>query len=329
MRVAALLLLALPAHAFTILTPASKPCHEEITLSAFESDALAPLVDALVENATAPTDEVTRGFVDEVVQLYDIETRDPRRRFVLASLVIGVRDPDTRGFAVIKLNETRTVHIDDDNQSDHSLRQSGFDGELGNREAIADVREGLHSRREAALASNVTVGTRWSFPFYGELDVTVDARAFYYASMSHTIQDSYTHMLRDADLRVVSVSNYVEAVTGKLEESRDGLAHSDTLDTCDESDPLDAPRVAAARQGSIDLVLAAHSEDLRAFDAVLDRIYDLREGCTVDNDYCDSPYLERAREGLTEPIRLWFCSSAPGTDAVFGWWLLLLVRRRR
>ena len=323
------LLLVAPAHAFTILTPASEPCHEDIALSAFQSDALAPVVDALAARISAPTDRATRAFVDDVAKLYAIEERDPRRRFVLASIVIGVRAPDTRGFAVIKLNETRTVHIDDDNQADHSLRRSGHDGGEGNAAAITDAREGLMEKVRAARASEEVASARWSFPFYGEVDVDVDAKAFYWAQMTHTIQDAYTHMLRDGDLRVVTVCNFVDAVTGKLKEGRDGLPHSDTLDTCDEDDPLDAPRVRAARQASIDVVLAAFADDDTALGAVLDRVYDLRDGCTVDNDYCDSPYLERAREGLSEPVRLWFCSARPGATPAAGWWWLLLLARRR
>jgi len=163
--------------------------------------------------------------------------------------------------------ETRTVHIDDDNQADHSLRRSTHDGAAGDRLATADARAALHANLERARAGGKTVA-RWSFPFYGEVDV-----------------------------RAVSVCNFVDAVRGVSKERRDGLPHSDALDTCDPQDPLEA-------------------------------VLDLRPGCTMDNDDCDSPYLERAREGQSEPIRLWFCHARPASGPS-AWWLLLLILRRR
>lgn len=352
----AALLVTSPALAWEILTPASDPCHERLMLGAFDAidapwsspgdPSLEALLADLVERAEAqgvPGDRVTVAFVDDVAERYHFDEADGALRWVLASLVAGVRQPDTRGFAVIKLNETREIHVDDDNQADHSLRRSDHDGPAGILAAVRDARDGLVDRLHSAHAlwtgAEAPIDdARWSFPYYGELEVEVFGPAYRLAQMGHTVQDAFTHTLRDEHLRIVTVLNFVDAIQGHLKESRDGIAHSGRLDHCDvSSDDFDRARFAAARRATIDVMLAAHvalgetEAPEGALDAVLDRVYSVRPGCTVKNDYCGTPWLEPAREEPTVPIRAWFCDAAaaqagPGSLTVLA--LLGLWRRR-
>lgn len=71
----------------------------------------------------------------------------------------------------------------------------------------------------------------------------------------HTLQDCYAHTLRSADGRTVyTVLNYIEAVGGTLNEARDGMAHSDALDRCQNAEL--APLVARATAVSPALAVA-------------------------------------------------------------------------
>ena len=72
----------------------------------------------------------------------------------------------------------------------------------------------------------------------------------------HTLQDCHSHTLRSADVRTVfTVLNYIDAVAGRLDEARDGMAHSDTLDDCERAEL--APVVARAAATSLALARAA------------------------------------------------------------------------
>ncbi|MFN3200432.1 MAG: hypothetical protein ACE366_18685 [Bradymonadia bacterium] len=352
------------AWGFQILTPASEPCHERLMLgaldlasapfSAEDDTSLAPLLDTMVaevERHGFPNDKATRGFVRDVAELYGFEHLTGARRYVVASFIIGVRAPDTDGFAVVQLNEVRTTHIDDDKQGVHSLRRSFDDGPEGNLEAIVNTQEELKTRFEemSALwrADDPFIKARWTFPFYGEAEVWVYGPAMRLGEMAHTTQDAFTHTLRDADLQIVTVLNFVDPVLARDKEGRDGLPHSDRLDECDvPGDDFDVVRVTAARLATVDLLNeaflaleAAHSQggpvDGAALDPALGRIYRYRPGCEASNAYCDTTWLGPAREGFTEPIRLWFCSARAATPLPMSMWILVLsccalyLRRQR
>jgi MYXO-CTERM domain-containing protein len=351
------LLFAAPAQAFQILTPASKPCHERITLGAIhaidspwssdDDTDLEAQMAALMAKAQAhgvPGDKRTQAFVQDVVRLYKIRASTPAQRWVFASFVAGVRQPDTRGLSVVRVNNARETHLDDDGQAAHSLRRSFDDYDEGNRAALLNIREGLNTRFDAARTSwkegQNTRRATWTLPHYGEFNVTVFAPAFDLGHMVHTLQDSYAHVLRDDDFRVLSIGNFVDTQSGAVKESRDGLGHSERMDFCEFSDEFDAMRVREARESSARWVLVAmaafESDDAAPMDPLLDEIYDFREGCTVENDFCGTSWLGPARMDVTEPIQLWFCSTtpadagAPGAPALFAAALLvLLVLRRR
>ena len=339
---------ASPAFAFEILTPASTPCHERITLGAFDlidgpfarsddpslTDLLMTLT-ARVKEMGVPQDRITRGAIAQVSDVYDLEEFDLATRYVLISLMIGIRDPDTRGFSVVRVNVTRSTHIDDALQAGHSLRRIQDDGEPGNATAIANVRRYQSKKLRAIHAqwhsSDQTMSTVWTFPFYGEQDVRVFGPAFNLGVMVHGIQDAFTHTLRDDDARIVSVLNFAESSTGKHSEGRDGLAHSPRLDMCDiENNEFDQLRVNLAQTATINVLLAVASVledetyDGAPFEAELDSIYDLRLGCDLSNQYCANGWVSTARTNLTEPIDVG-CQAVAGDSGHHSPLLVLLV----
>jgi hypothetical protein len=346
------------AHAFQILTPVSEPCHENITLGAFdlkpppfgvEDDlSLAETWAFLVAKAEAsgiPTDELTRGAIRQVSSLYGISDLDLATKYVMTSLIIGARDPDTRGFSVLRVNVARATHIDNRFQAPHSLRRTTDDHLEGNASAIENAKVYLQEIVQAAHSQwwsgeEMTVSAVWTFPFYGEGDVQVFGPAFRIGLLSHAIQDSFTHALRDEEGRIATVLNFVEAATRSATESRDGLPHSDRMDECDTSSQVDLQRIGRARQATV-LAIASYAQTMALeeyepmiFRAALDEIYAHRPGCSVENDYCDNPDLTLAKSALTGPINIGCQSqSVPMTSVIASLSLLtfiaVLARRRR
>ena len=155
------------------------------------------------------------------------------------------------------------------------------------------------------------------------------------------MQDCYSHTLRSADVRTVfTVLNYIDAVAGRLDEARDGMAHSDTLDDCGRADIVPLVERAAA----VSLALARSAAALaRTGDGTLlakgfgacptgetdiascESIYyqpdcmptaqppSTAGCCSQSNAYCGTPYLTIAREKLTQPYvaQILGCAVAP------------------
>lgn len=339
------LLCAPSAQAFQILTAASSPCHERLTVGGFglQAEPFGTAVglrvfDALLARAETvglPNDKATRGFIEDVRDTYGVAVDTPRERWLVASIIAGAREPDTRGFAVVSFNELRTTHIKDELQAPHSLRRVTHDGVEGNERAITAARGHLTVRLKEAHDSfwseDPRLKTRWTFAFYGEVEVRVFEPAFRLGQMAHTLQDAFTHTLRNPDLEIVTVLNFVDASLGRLDEAVDGLNHSDRLDECDVSNAFDRERIEAARDATASMlvavsdVLANQTLDTAPVDAVLDVAYAYAPGCTLANDYCGTDWLEPARSKLTGPVDLSVCATSPGRAPVGFAWLSLLL----
>lgn len=335
-----------PAAAWEIDTGRSDPCHERITLGAFgigeapfvrpDGDRLSATFDLLVERAAevgVPGDRTTDDFIASAAGTFGFTHFDRTERWVMASLIAGARHPDTQGKSLLQLRSTRATHIDAERQALHSLRRPSHDGPAGDAQAVADARRAITEtlrRAHRQWHADAITEAEWVFPFRGRTDVRVFAAAFEFGRAAHTIQDAYTHMLRDADGAVVTVLNYAEAVWEGHERSRDGLRHSGRLDRCEAGDAFDAARIRAAGDATMALQRAANATlgeatfDDGALTSALDRVYTLREGCTVANDYCDTAWLEPALQSQTEPIRLWFCAASDGAPPGWAWLALVL-----
>ena len=314
--VALLSLLALPstAHAFGIGSAFSDPCHEEMTAQAFEDAAIVLPRGALVVPEGDRWRRVGRVLVEPLG--IDPATLSDEDFFILTSVLVGVRSPDTNGHSILNLENARTIHTSRDpgEQYAHALRGVDDDDALGDAAAVEGTRERI--REEVELGGQALLDgedpferVNLYFDFYGLVDIRVWRPAYHLGRAAHAVQDSFSHTIRDEadELRtILTVFNYVEAVTGTLRESRDGIPHSNGMDDCGEATV--ATR-AAARQATTELFLAARDvyegRDAGAVEVVLDDWVTYRPGCTLDDAFCDNgTWLELARKGPAEPLPL-------------------------
>lgn len=332
-----------PAMAYTVGSGFSDRCHEQLTVDAY----LGYAIDLPTERVPIPDSETWRQIGGEILDSLGVEVTDERYALVVASLVIGVRSPDTNGHGILDFDSVRLLHLSPEGQYVHALRAIDDDGSDGNTVALAGIRAQIlgsvdEARRYAALPpEEQIIEVDVYLEFYGTVKVEVWAVAYHLGRAMHTLQDSFSHTIRSDDLfRVRHVMNYVEAVAGDLDEGRDGMAHSDSMDTCtDETAGL----FNAAGEATIELLIAsslALSEE--GDDPVVEVLETwLREepGCTDANDYCGSKWVAVAREKPTGPYLETFlgCAirtveprtpSAP-TVALIGLLAFVGYRRRR
>ncbi len=318
MRPALLLVLlaGAPATAFTIGTAFTEPCHERLTTRAF----LETLNTWPVEALPAPTTSLAARLSDEYAATFAPEL-DGTYRFALMSLLVGVRAPDCNGHSLFDLSNLRVVHDTPDDQYAHALRAVADDGPEGEALVMAGVHAVLYSLAAQARSSRELITVQYEVDGRGLMELEVWAPAYFLGRATHAIQDSFSHTLRDDGLRTVRhVMNYTDALTTTHDEARDGLRHSGTMDRCgDENEVI----VAAAVQASADF-FGARSSDVQLA-AFLAHWMTSAPGCTLENRYCDSPWLDYAREDQTKPYL--------GCSAVPGWLpaglLLWLARRQR
>lgn len=303
------------ANAYTIDTRLSTACHEEMTAQAIDDtvDNYASLAPA--QAVPVPDDDKWRALADLVLDDVGLAPEGRTERFVLASLVLGARYPDTNGQAVTNLRNARQVHADPDKQARHTLRSDEDDYEEGNRQALGDARQLIRDRLAEAsrlleAPPDEQIGVRKTFiDFYGLVDFEVWLPAFHLGYALHTLQDSFSHTIRSEDLRhVYHVMNYAEALTEEHLPERDGWAHSGAMDECDgKADPI----ADVAEQATADLIEAFETDrqagqisgqETAASEEVLDRWMSYLPGCTFENDFCDSPWVDVAKESQAAPL---------------------------
>ncbi len=329
---------ARPAGAFTIASGFSQSCHERLGFA-----ALAVLLQELPAGGVAvPSDGLWRDVAAQLAPLLldgaglsAAATFTDAQNFLLFSLVVGIRSPDTGGHSVANLDDLRREQIDPspDSQHLHCLRAPAEDGFAGDtavlRGSEALIRQELSDAEAAVGGGQLHTTAPLYLDFYGQLEVEVDTASYLIGRAMHTLQDCYAHTLRSADARTVySVLNYIEAVEGNLDEARDGMAHSDALDDCEK--PELAPLVARAAAVSSALATATVALVARGDATLLDAGFgpcavgetqtatcewmhydpacqpdtqppDVAACCSTANAYCGSPFLGVAREKLTQP----------------------------
>jgi hypothetical protein len=358
----AVALVASDTRAFSIQTGFSDGCHERFATEAFLRSL--PQLPVFPDDAT-PDDDwegVAAAYLDVDEDL------DRGTRFFLYSLVLGARAPDTEGHSISNAQALRSAQADPEGQYLHCIRAAGDDYEAGNASALEGCREEIHASLSRALAAVMDAdGERRheveevhvTLDLYGAFETKVWAPAYHLGRALHTFQDSFSHSLRSPSMRsVVHVMNYEAALAGRLDEERDGLAHSMTMDRC--SLPSDAAeralqvtRLAAVVDASAQLltltttltranVEGAAPTQLLA-DDVLDAWLSLANpadlgdftSCTTDNDYCASAWLPMARRRPTTPALACAVRPLPTPRDRHGAWTLglvllaVLVGRRR
>jgi hypothetical protein len=354
-----------PARAFTIASGFSDSCHERLGLA-----AVAVLFDGLpLDNVVIPSDglwrdvaaELESAVLDSAGLAAATALTDPQK-FVLYSVVVGIRAPDTGGHSVANLDALRRAQTDPspDSQHLHCLRapaEDGFGGDvavLAGSEAL--IRAAVADAALAARGGRANTTAPLYLDFYGQLDVEVDAPSYLIGRAMHTLQDCYAHTLRSGDARTAfTVLNYVEAVEGRLDEARDGMAHSDTLDDCRR--PELAPLVDRAAAVSSALATAAVALAASGDGTLLDKGFgacpagetdtascewmlyapacqpdaqppNVAACCTQANGYCGTPFLSVAREKLTQPYlgEVLSCAVAPQATRPGSWsWTALAL----
>ncbi|MFY0572800.1 hypothetical protein ACN28E_54470 [Archangium lansingense] len=316
------LLVAEPTAAYTVATGFSEACHERLTLAAW-SRALAERPSGFIPPPRGNAAELLSA---HVLREHQVSAYDERQRNLVLNLVLGVQAPDTHGHSVLELENTRAIHADPGDQYAHALRAPEDDGPEGDRAAIAGTRahiKGLLERFRAELEKprdEQFIQTRHYLDYYGMIELEAWTPAFYLGEALHALQDSFSHSIRSDDFRRIRhVLNYGDAISHHFDEHRDGLRHSSSLDTCGDDT---VPVVHAATEASADLLLAAMAGGGQV-DAMLDRWMGYEEGCTLANDYCQSPWTAVARKEPTKPYL--GCTAAPDAVPQSLPWLLTLL----
>ena len=279
-----------------------------------------------------PTGSNWKDVSRAVLQSVGIETdgRSDIERFLLMSLIVGVRFPDTDGHSIMNLDTLRLVHSDPSalGTYSHCVRGPEDDYQEGDAAAVAGARmfvlELIEKARESieGPAKERIIRQGVYLDFYGLFETEVFAPFFYVGKATHVLQDCFSHTVRsEADelRKIVHVVNYVDAISKHYDEERDGLAHSDFMDNCRESDL--APIVEAAGHSTSEFLKASadalEEGDNTAVMKVLDDWVSLKPGCDFDNDMCGNQrMLNLARRNPTQPYfqKYLGCSTLPGTE---------------
>jgi len=302
------------ASAYYIDTGISEGCHEEMTLRVL-SDFLAG-TDAFAD-VELPADHRWQQYADAVFAGLSLNFDTVEEEYVAVSILIGTRWPDEHGRSVTSLSALYATHGDPSDQHEHCLRAVEEDGSSGDATALSRARAFLDDEVATAMSYQLLPSSQRNRAFteyveyYGPVSIVLYAPGYYLGMAIHGLQDCFSHTLRAEDLfSIVHVLNFVDAVSDDYSEARDGLAHSYAMDACNaRTEPL---REAAA-EATFELLgalLSPSTQDARdVVSAVADRWMALTPGCTMDNDYCDSPWLELAQEAPAEPIM--GCAAVP------------------
>ena len=335
MRPAAIFLVALwpaLAHGYTLSSPITTGCHEQVTSAALRQVR----VDLGVAPLPAGRDD--QALIGDLPFSLETDMRD----LAAVSLLLSVRDNDLKGNDITNTVDLIQVHGNPAAQREHCLRAPGDDEPTGSMQALSDCRTFIHDTALAAVdgldaagkpdASKVTSLTV-SLAIRGRIDVPLATFYVRAGQAMHALQDAFTHTFRTADAsRVTTVLNWVDFAEERLDESRDGPAHVSALDACENLDAMRTLRLQLAQQASIDLLHAVldpgRSLDQKAadIDAVLDGSLGTQQGCTFYNHWCDAP-----EQALADPTGCGCHMVAPNltVSGLIGMALLALLARIR
>jgi MYXO-CTERM domain-containing protein len=288
--------LAGSAHAYSYASAISTGCHERITMGALRA-----------VRTQLPTAPLVRPDQDLTALISDLPFTpdDDMKDVTAAALLVGVRDNDLKGRGPTEIDQLAAIHGDPDNQREHCLRAVGDDEPDGSaralesckafiREKVVEALDGLDVNGVPDPAS--TVDLEVALSLRGRVSATLPRYWTRMGQAVHTLQDGFSHTFRSADrLRVRTVLNWIEYVSGNEVESRDGPLHRNGLDECDGLDTLRQTNIDVASMASIELLHAtldpalARDAKLAAVDAVLAKYLSFEPGCTEANGWCDAP----------------------------------------
>ncbi len=283
------------AHAYEIHTAISDGCHEMITF-----DALRRFRD---ENGLEAKFFMSRG---EKTLIRDSPFTVPSDLDDLGAFTLALanRSVDLKGNEPDDLDKITKIHGNPENQPEHCLRRPRDIGESGAAQALDACRSTIMAGVDAAIATLDTNGSidpsdrtelDAFIEFQSSLEVELPSFHVEMGKALHTLQDSFTHQLRgDGHSEVHTVLNYAEYAEGSINEAEDGPPHSPEMDKCKGLDDLRRARLSTATTASYELLTAVlategSADDRRqAASAVLDNYLTIKEGCTLDNRWCDA-----------------------------------------
>lgn len=322
--------------AYTINTGFTHPCHEEMTHAAMKTAIARGAIDPAAD-VPLPADDSWRDVLAYLTEGMTLEQDGDREAFLALSLIVSSRYPDNRGESITNAKSLRKIHRDPEDQDSHFLRSADDDYAEGNLSAIdaglAHIRSQLEAARSyvALEQGDQLIETPVYIEYYGLVNVTVWAPAFYMGVAAHAVEDSFSHTVRSDDLHTIHhVCNYVDAVSFDYDHDRDGLRHSWAMDRCDEEAAGIAVGATEAAGDFISLFADLEGDLDGAFAGFTHDWMEHREGCDDSNDYCGSKWVEVARADPSLPIwEDYFgcdCSATPGavTAGGSGPWPLLL-----
>jgi hypothetical protein len=315
------------AQAFSVQSSFTDPCHETMMITASEEiiSLIPPGSVPLPENKKWRT--LQRAFLEKIDSA--TEALDDQQLFLLFSLVLGVRQPDTDGHSTTNLESLRLAHANPsgEGQYKHASRAGEDDYEEGDASAIAGSRRLITDLMEEATGyamgppAQQIIEVDFYWDFYGQIQVPVWAPFYIAGKAVHVLQDSFSHSIRadqDALHRIAHVLNYVDAIYAGFDEDRDGLAHSDHLDRCMAKDIEEL--VNGSVEASEELLHAALAQFGGAVNDEVEEVLDnwlvLLPGCTKENDFCgNARWLEAVRKDQTGPYvkEAFSCHSAMGS----------------
>jgi hypothetical protein len=328
------------ASGYSIHSGLTDGCHERITRGALQL-ALPQLTPN--NSIVIPKSKVWRKLADAILNDDDLKENVPqltedRFKLVFVSMLIGVRSPDTEGHAVTNFSSLRQIHADPsaEGQYAHALRGPDDDGAQGDEAAINGTRQaiidlvqqaGESLRNQSPQDQIITV--QLYFDFYGLVDIEVWEPAYLIGRSLHALQDSFAHTIRSNDLkRIRHVLNYVDAIAGDLKESVDGLPHSGHMDQCDGDTQVIADTAMLASADLIESINSSiMSQDVALIRDTLDEWITYEPGCTSVNDYCESIWVDLARQEPTGPYLEEFigCDAHLRDDRMVEWSMLLML----
>jgi hypothetical protein len=293
------LLLPRAASAFTIQSPATRGCHEEITIDAWRQ------VHADLPKLTPPI--ASRGDDDALIADTPFDVPEDLQEIGLVTLLLGIRENDIADLAVTSLSDLAPVNSDPKAQRQHCLRTPAENEPNGTAKALAECQDFIRDQLRAAVDSLADDGSpdgtkreelEVSLAIRGKVKVKVPSFQLHAARGLHAIQDSFTHTYRNPDnpLEIRVILNFSEYAENTLDEAVDGPPHSSELDRCDDPDALRTERHALAIEASAAALRALLEPSTREakFQAIDDVItmytsLDTSAECTADNDWCDAP----------------------------------------
>ncbi len=329
--VTALLVLPGECEAYTIASGFTKSCHEEMTVRTIL--ALDFQDELLPQGVPIPKSDSWRKLSHSMAEDNSVELESEEQRLVVFSILLGVRSPDTEGHSVTNLDTLRDAHTNPAGQYPHFLRSTLDDRESGDVSAIEGSVEHFRNHAQLAVAyldfprEFQLIETSIYLDFYGQVDVEVWAPAFHLGIAIHALQDSFSHTVRSDDLHTIyHVMNFIEAVNTDHYEPRDGMAHSDAMDDCqDEAKEISETAEQATEELLIVINGGLASGDAPDLDPFINRWFSYREGCVAENNFCDSKWAPLARQDPTEPFLADILECSQGLPASKRPWGMLIL----